>query len=134
MAAHAAAFGEKIAAEVERVGALRNTITRVTLLAPGLDVLFFKHRPKPETMTPVALDVAGGGAAVAPVTTRAAKLLRIVNAQHFAIGMADKRARQIVRRFSWSIGSEIGRSHVDGLANAGMTDLATIDDVVGANA
>ena len=57
-----------------------------------------------------------------------------MNAKHFAIGMADKRTRQRVRRCAWSIRSKIGRRHVHRFADAGVTDLAPIDDLVLANA
>ncbi len=83
MATHAAAFREQVASEIERVSALRHTIARVTLLAAGLSVLFLEHGPQPEAMTSVTFRVAGGGAAVTPVTTRAAKFFRIVNLEEF---------------------------------------------------
>src|SRR5688500_1722112 len=85
-------------------------------------------------MTPVALSVARSGAAITPMTTSAAKLLRVVNSQHLAIGMADKRTRQTVGRFTWSIGCEVCGNHVYRFANAGVTYFATIDDLVCADA
>src|SRR6185369_17803702 len=74
----AAALREKIAAEIQRLRALRDAIARVTLLAAGLRVLFFKHGPEPEAVTSVPLNFARGCASIAPVTTGTTKLLGIV--------------------------------------------------------
>src|SRR5947207_1497309 len=83
VATHATALVEKVAAKVERVGSLRNSIFSVTLLAAGLRILFLKHRPEPELVTAVALHITGRRAAITPVTTRTAKPIRRMNLQDF---------------------------------------------------
>ena len=112
MAAHAAALCKEIATEIQRLCSLRDTIASVTLLAAGLSVLFLKHGPEPETMTAVTFYIARRSAAVAPVTTRTTKLLRIVYLKDFSVRMADKRARRIASSFVHSKPScspELGR-------------------------
>ncbi len=132
MATHAAALHEQIATEIQRLRTLRDAIFRVTLLAPGLRVLFFKHRPEPETMAPVSFDVAGGRTAVTPVTTGTTKLLRIVNLKYFAVRMAYKRARETVGLTTWT--NKTRRCQLERFANACVTNLATVDDVVSVDA
>src|SRR4029079_13404592 len=83
MTAHATALVEEVAPKVQRVGALRHAIFCVTLLAAGLGVFFFKHRPQPKLVPPVAFDFARGSAAVSPVTAGTTKLIRRVNLQNF---------------------------------------------------
>src|SRR6185503_8327990 len=78
MAAHAAALCKQVATEIQCLRALCDTITRMTLLAAGLSVLFFEHGPEPETMTPVTFYFARGRTPVAPVTTGATKFFGIV--------------------------------------------------------
>ena len=60
MTTHAATLVEKVTAEIQGVGALRNAILRVTLLAAGFRVFLLKHRPQPELMPPVTLLVTTG--------------------------------------------------------------------------
>ena len=110
MTAHAAALRKEVATEIQRLCSLRHTIFRVTLLAAGLGVLFFKHGPEPETMTPVTFYIARRRATVAPVTTGAAKLIRVMYLQNFSVGMADKRACQAVRFFAGSIRRQARRA------------------------
>ena len=109
MTTHATALLKKVAAKVQCSGALRHAIARVTLLAARFGVLLLKHRPQPETMASVTFDLARSCTPVAPVTTGTTKLLRVVDLQDLPVWMADKRTRQTVRLFTWSIGSEIGR-------------------------
>src|SRR5688572_15657212 len=133
MATHAAALCEKISAEVQCFRAVRYTIARVTLLATCLRVLFLEHGPQPETMAAVTFRFARGGAAVAPVTTRTTKLLRTVDLKDLPVWMADECAREAVglaARFIWR---KTRRCQFQRFSNAGMTDFATIDDVVSAH-
>ena len=83
MTTHTAALCKQIATEIQRLRSLRDAIASVTLLATGLRVLFLKHGPQPETVTPVSFYIARGRAAVAPVTTRTTKLFRIVKSGEF---------------------------------------------------
>ncbi len=134
MATHAATLGEEVAAEVQRFRALRYAIARMTLLATGFRVLFLKHGPQPETVTAMPLGVVRGSATVTPVTTRAAKLFRTMNLEHFAVRVADKSPGHLVRLFAWSIGRHVGCLDIERLADSGMTNFAAIDDVVSADA
>src|SRR5207245_10420031 len=54
-------------------------VSRVTCLAPCLDVLLRKQRPQPVLVISVRLLDAGGGASIALVARRATKLLWIVD-------------------------------------------------------
>ena len=92
MAANATALIKKILAEIQRIGTLRHAIVGVTHLAAGFGVLFMKQRMQPEWILPVRLLDAGSGAAVTPVTSRAAEFLRVVNLQEFLARVADKSA------------------------------------------
>src|SRR4030095_3376866 len=82
----------------------------------------------PETMTPMSFDFARGRTPVAPVTTRTTKLFRIMKLKDFSVWMAYKRARE---RIFFSVCSDEARGRdVDRFANARVTHLTTIDDVV----
>ena len=133
MATHATTFGEQVASEIQHFGALSYAIARMTLLATGFSVLFLKHGPQPEAVTAVSLGVVGCGAAVTPVTTRAAKFLRIMNLEDFAVWMADKSPGKAVRFFAWSIRRQIRGLYIERLSDSCVTDFAAIDDVVGAD-
>src|ERR1051326_407832 len=131
MTTHATALHEQIASEIQCLRSLRDAIFRVTLLAAGFRILFLEHRPEPETMAAVSLDLAGRRATVAPVTTRTTKLLGIVKLQNFPIGVTHKRARKIVRLTTRT--HKTGGRQIEWLANTRVTDFTTIDDVVGVN-
>src|SRR6185503_1426851 len=92
MAADAAALIKEILAEIQRVGALRYAIVRVTHLTAGFGVLLMKKRMQPERIQTVPLLNAGRGAAVTAVTSRATKFLGIVNLQQFFARVADESA------------------------------------------
>ena len=79
MTANAAALIEQILRQIERVRALRHAIVRVAHLATRFSVLFMKQRMQPERIPAVTLLDARRGAAISAMTSRAAKLLRIVN-------------------------------------------------------
>src|ERR1044072_1482604 len=97
MTTHPAALHKQVATEIQSRGTVSNAILRVTLLATSLRVLFLEHGPEPKTVLLMAFDLARRCTPVAPVKTRTAKLLRIVNPQDLSIRMADERARQCVR-------------------------------------
>ena len=92
MATHAAALIEKIAPEIQRIGALCHAVFGVTLLAACFGIFFFKHRPEPKFILAVRLQIAGRRATVAPVTTRATKAIRVVNLQQFLVWVTDEGA------------------------------------------
>src|SRR5688572_17358236 len=134
MATHAAALCEKISPEVQCLSAVRYAVARVTLLATCLRVLFLEHGPEPETMAAVTFRFAGGGAAIAPVTTCTTKLLRTVDLKDFPVWMADECAREAIGLAAGLIGSQTRRRQFQRFSNAGVTDFATIDDIVSAHA
>src|SRR2546423_5326699 len=96
MTAHATALIEEILAQIEGVRALGYAIVCMAHLASGFSVLFMKQRMQPEWILSVRLHLAGRGAAVAAVTSRAAKLLRIVDLQQFFAWMTDKSVGKFV--------------------------------------
>src|SRR5688572_29487198 len=100
----------------------------MTLLAARLRIFFFEHRVQPVFMLPVPLYYARGRPAIAPVATRAAKLIRIVNLQQLFIGMTYESARQLVRLFSGSVGRQKFGLESDRLPHAQVTNLAAIYD------
>src|SRR5690349_4441589 len=134
MTTHTAALHESIASEIQRDGAVSHAILGVALLATRLRVFFLEHGPQPETILPMAFQLTRSRAAVAPVTTRTAKLLRIVDCENLFVRMADERARQAVGFAAWLVRRETRRRQLQRLANAGMTNLATVDDVVSVHA
>src|SRR5262245_11158756 len=128
MTTHTAALHEQIATKVQRLRALSDAIFRVTLLAASFRVLFLEHRPEPEFILAVSFEFARSRAAVAPVATRTTKLLDIMKLQDLAVGMTDECARESIRLAAGT--TQTRRGYLERLANTGMTNLATVDDVV----
>ena len=129
MTTHAAALVEKIASQIQRVSSLRNAILRVTLLAAGLSVFLFKHRPEPELVSPVALHFARRGAAVAPMATRATKTIGSVYLQKLSVWMTHERARETVGFLPRPTRRQVFSPQVERLADADVAHFAAIDDI-----
>ncbi len=82
-------------------------------------------------MPAVTFHFAGRRAAIAPVTTRTAKLIGIVNLQQFSVWMTDKRARKLNRASSLvHLAPDLTRLIFRGSRMPSVADFAAIDDVV----
>ena len=84
MAADAPSLPEEIFAFADvpsHIAADQNHICRVANLAAGFSILFGEERPQPVLVISVTFFDASSGTAIALVTGRAAKFLRIVNLQ-----------------------------------------------------
>src|SRR5271166_1065764 len=103
MATHAAALAEKIFSIVDglelHISADQNHVGPMAILATCLRIFFGEQGPKPVFVISVRLLYAGGGAAVALMTRRAAEFFRIVNAQQLGLGMARKSVGILIRFF-----------------------------------
>ena len=132
MAAHAAALTEQILAVVDglelHVAAGQHHVGGVAGLAARLRIFFGIQRPQPMLVISVRLFDAGGGASIALVAGRTAKLLRIVNLQQLRLGMADERLCVFVRLLLALAGHGRGRDF-QRLARVHVARLASVNDV-----
>src|SRR5204863_3543664 len=79
------------------VAADQHHVGCVTGLATRFGILFGEERPQPVLVSSVTFLHAGGGAAIALMTRRAAKFIRIVDLQKFGLGMANEGLSVFVR-------------------------------------
>src|SRR5436190_24343296 len=107
MTSRAAPLSKQVATKVQSIGTLCYAIAGVTLLTTCLGVFFFEHRPQPEFVLAVTLQVACGRSAITPATTGTPELIGVMNLQKIAVRMAHKSASHAVRCFSWTMRSEI---------------------------
>ena len=92
MAAGTAANLEQILAAIQHVGALQHAVAVMTLIAPGLHVLFVIERPQPMLVSAVSFFNRGCAAPVAAVTGRAAEAIWIVCLKQLLVWMRDERS------------------------------------------
>jgi hypothetical protein len=71
---------------------------------------------------------AGGGAAIALMTWRAAKFVRVVDLQKFGLGMADESLSIFIRPLL-SLGSHRRGGKLERLANSHVAGFAPVHDI-----
>src|SRR5687767_9085040 len=126
MTTHATALVEKIAASIQRLGALGHPVLRMALLAACLNILALKQRPQPVLVTAVAFNFTGSSAAVAPMAAGTSKAVRVMSLKKFLIGMTDKRFRQTIRLLPGPIRGQILRANGERLSYADVANFATV--------
>src|ERR1700738_3121316 len=101
MAPHAALLAEKVFAIVNDfpfcTAASQHHVGGMAGLAPSLHGLFREKGPQPVLVISVGLLDAGGGASVALMARRTAKLFRIMDLQKFRLGMAHESLGVLIR-------------------------------------
>src|SRR6185369_4825106 len=83
---------------------------------------------QPERIAAVTFFDAGGRAAIAAVTRRAAKLLRIVDLQQLFTGVTDERCCQFVGYLAGATRGHVRSFDYERFTRAKVTNLAAIND------